>query len=236
MSQYDNPAPDHSVNVSPGSPLGEFFSLSLWLALGTVLVVVAIYLGARWLAPLVPFGWEQRMAAPVVQALTEEDHASPLASCRQQWLQALAQDLRAPMGVPADMPITVHWSSSSVPNAFATLGGHVVIHQGLIDAVKSENALAMVLAHEMARGDHLAARLVVHVLELALAVADLGKENHVHAQVLAQAVQQLAHRVIDQAVAGGSGRDQQLADGDLQGVGRVVPQMQTHGRAVNNTV
>ena len=154
MSQYDNPDLDHSVNVSPGSPLGEFLSLSLWLALGTVLVVVAIYLGARWLAPWVPFSWEQRMAGPVAQALTEEDHANPLATCRQQWLQALAQDLRAPMGLPADMPITVHWSDNSVPNAFATLGGHVVIHQGLIDAVKSENALAMVLAHEMAHVKH----------------------------------------------------------------------------------
>ena len=154
MSQYDNPELDHSVNVSPGSPLGEFLSLSLWLALGTVLVVVAIYLGARWLAPWVPFSWEQRMAGPVAKALTEEDHANPLATCRQQWLQALAQDLRAPMGLPADMPITVHWSDSSVPNAFATLGGHVVIHQGLIDAVKSENALAMVLAHEMAHVKH----------------------------------------------------------------------------------
>ncbi|MGL4666401.1 MAG: M48 family metallopeptidase, partial [Saezia sp.] len=35
-------------------------------------------------------------------------------------------------------------------NAFATLGGHIIINKGAIDNVTSENALAMVLAHEVA--------------------------------------------------------------------------------------
>ena len=154
MASYDNPEPDHSVNAPQGSHLREFASLSLWLALGTALLVGAVYLLARFAAPWVPFSWEQRMAAPIVGMLIAEDSAEPLAQCRRQWLQALADELRGPMGLPAAMPITVHWSASSVPNAFATLGGHVVIQQGLIEQVKSENALAMVMAHEMAHVQH----------------------------------------------------------------------------------
>ena len=154
MASYENPEVDHRVNAPQGSQLREFLSLSLWLALGTALLVASVYLLARFAAPWVPFSWEQRMAGPIAESLVEEDNTSPLALCRRQWLQALANALRAPMGLPADMPITVHWSDNSVPNAFATLGGHVVIHQGLIDQIKTENALAMVLAHEMAHVQH----------------------------------------------------------------------------------
>jgi predicted Zn-dependent protease len=35
-------------------------------------------------------------------------------------------------------------------NAFATLGGHIVIYRGLLEKLPSENALAMVLSHELA--------------------------------------------------------------------------------------
>lgn len=155
---YENPEVDHSVNVSQGSALGEFASLSMWLALGTVLAVVAVYVAARFLAPLVPFSWEQRMADSVVKqwaATTPADQATAaLHERRQQWLQALAQDLRGAMQLPQAMPISVHWLPSGEPNAFATLGGHVFINQGLLDRVGSENAVAMVMAHEMAHVKH----------------------------------------------------------------------------------
>lgn len=152
---YENPEVDHSVNVGAGSPLREFFSLSLWLMLAVALLVGAVFLGARWLAPLVPPAWEQRMVQPILaqwRGTTAQESAA--ARQRRVWLQALADRLRPAMQWPADMPLTVHWLQSDVPNAFATLGGHVFIHQGLIDRVDSENALAMVLAHEMAHIRH----------------------------------------------------------------------------------
>ena len=48
--------------------------------------------------------------------------------------------------------MSVHWlPDEALPNAFATLGGHIFITQkGLVQQVSSENALAMVLAHEYA--------------------------------------------------------------------------------------
>ncbi len=151
---YANPEVNHSVNVGTGSPLREFFSLSLWLMLAVALLVGAVFLGARWLLPLVPLSWEQRMVQPILAQWRGTAEEPLEARQRRAWLQALADRLRPAMQWPADMPVTVHWLPSDVPNAFATLGGHVFIFQGLIDSVDSENAVAMVLAHEMAHIRH----------------------------------------------------------------------------------
>ena len=154
MASYENPPVNHEVNVSGHSPLREFLSLSLWLAVAVIALVVLIFFGMRLIAPLVPFSWERRMADPVVAQFKRTPSDAAIARQRQQWLQALAERLSPALVLPKNMPITVHWSSSAVPNAFATLGGHVFIHQGLIDQVNSENALAMVMAHEIAHVRH----------------------------------------------------------------------------------
>ena len=61
---------------------------------------------------------------------------------------------------------------SNVPNAFATLGGHIAVTSGLYRRMPSENALALVLAHEIA---HVSARDPISALggsaTLALLVA-----------------------------------------------------------------
>jgi len=154
MSTYENPEVNHSVNVSPGSPVREFISLSAWLIVGCVLLVVMAFLCMRWLVPLIPFAWEQRMAAPVLDNLLASYEDNPAAQQRTAWLQALAERLQPGMQWPADMPLRVHWLAHDEPNAFATVGGHIFIYQGVLDRVQSENAVAMVLAHEMAHIKH----------------------------------------------------------------------------------
>jgi len=68
----------------------------------------------------------------------------------QTSLQALVTSLAVSMAIPSEMSFQVHLLDDPAPNAFATLGGHIFVTQGLLAAVSSENALAMVLAHEMA--------------------------------------------------------------------------------------
>ena len=58
------------------------------------------------------------------------------------------------MDLPEDMNFIIHYSKEPVENAFATIGGHIYIYQGLIDLLPNENALAMVIAHEMAHVYH----------------------------------------------------------------------------------
>jgi Zn-dependent protease with chaperone function len=70
-------------------------------------------------------------------------------------LQHLADALAQHVPLPDGLDVTVHYTESEVPNAFATLGGHVVVTSALYERLPSENALALVLAHELA---HLAAR------------------------------------------------------------------------------
>lgn len=48
------------------------------------------------------------------------------------------------------MHIKVHYVDKEVVNAFATLGGNVVVYRGLLQKTTSENAIAMVLSHEIA--------------------------------------------------------------------------------------
>jgi len=56
--------------------------------------------------------------------------------------------------LPDGVEITVHYVDDDLVNAMATLGGHVFVFRGLIEALPSENALAMVIAHEIAHIQH----------------------------------------------------------------------------------
>lgn len=150
MAIYENPVAREDVNVTAHSSLGEFVKLSLALAAGLVVLVVALTYSFRWIAPWIPFGFEQHIAAPVAARLAPKSDAP----AKQRYLQDLADQLSQHMDLPAGMQLQLHWSSSREPNAFATLGGHIAIHQGLLDSVQSENGLAMVLAHEIAHVRH----------------------------------------------------------------------------------
>lgn len=69
-------------------------------------------------------------------------------------LKPLADRISHAMDLPAEMRITVHYADVDEVNAYATFGGHVVINRGLIEKLSSENALAMVMAHEIAHIKH----------------------------------------------------------------------------------
>jgi Zn-dependent protease with chaperone function len=147
---YETPELPEHVNAPTTSPLREFAGV-----LGAVVVVIGtlcavVWWSASWLARQTPFGWETALVGETILGPFEAQSDSVQTSA----LRELAERLRAVMDLPDDMPISVHYSDSEVPNAFATLGGHIVITQGLLELVDSENALAMVLAHEIAHVAH----------------------------------------------------------------------------------
>ena len=69
-------------------------------------------------------------------------------------MQGLADQLAQQIELPEDMQFTIHYDDSSTENAYATLGGNIYIYQGLLDLLPNENAVAMVIAHEMAHVYH----------------------------------------------------------------------------------
>lgn len=143
-----NPQPPEGVNSPETSGLGEFLTLAAGLAVAAVVVTAVLVVAAQRLAPLVPFEWERAVARGV-----EPGAASQYPQARDA-LQALADELAASAELPEGMSVQVHLTDQAVPNAFATLGGHVIVTRGLVATLSSENALAMVLAHEIAHVKH----------------------------------------------------------------------------------
>lgn len=141
------------INVSRHRPIADLFVLTagaigLFAALGLVTLLIGTYAG-RYM----PVSWENAIAAAVFEGDAESENigeAAEGAAEIEAALQALADRLAANMDLPGDLRIAVHYVDEDEINAFATLGGHVFVLRGLIARMPDENALAMVLAHEIA--------------------------------------------------------------------------------------
>jgi Zn-dependent protease with chaperone function len=145
--QFENPQIPDGINVSEKHPLRDFLSLSAAIVALTVILAAAVGFGAGYLARHLPFSTELKLAEGFAAS-------APKDSPQRQELQALADRLAAASDLPAGMAVKVHYSDDDTINAFATLGGNVVVFRGLIGKLDSENALAMVLAHEIAHVKH----------------------------------------------------------------------------------
>jgi predicted Zn-dependent protease len=145
--RYSNPRIPEGINVSRRHPLREFAVL----AGGALALVIAIgWLVAQFggqAARLVPFAYETRlMPASVFQA----DAPAAL----QRYVDGLADRLAEAMDLDPGIGLRVHFSGDATINAFATLGGNIVLYRGLVERLPNENALAMLLAHEIAHVQH----------------------------------------------------------------------------------
>ena len=145
--KYSNRQLPEGINTGTRHPLKIFFSLFALMAV--TLLVMALVLGwsGAWLAKLVPFEQEHRMLSGVE---ITEGFDSPM----QDYLRKLTDELLLDMGMQGDFTVRVSFSPEMEVNAFATLGGNLVFYKGLLKGMKSENALAMLLAHELAHVKH----------------------------------------------------------------------------------
>lgn len=175
--KLENRLPDEGINASHDSPLKEL----VWLLAGAVALVVALVfavsLAAQWLAPRIPYTYEARLAAAVDLTAPPKSEAGRAV---QAELQSLADRLAARMDLPRGMVVRVGYREEGTVNAFATLGGQTVFFRGLLAKLDSEDALAMVMAHEIAhlKYRHPAAALgrgVAVGIVLSLVSAELGR-------------------------------------------------------------
>lgn len=154
-----NPKLPEGINRSDEHPLKEFAWLLAGVSLALVGAVVILSLLVGWLAPAIPFRWESALTDRYEQSLSgaaDESRTSQLEAAEQA-VKDLGASLVATQQAEAvllpedqDIRYYFHLLSESTPNAFATLGGHIFVTTGLLRQVHSENALAMVIAHEMA--------------------------------------------------------------------------------------
>ncbi|MDR2080867.1 MAG: M48 family metallopeptidase [Campylobacteraceae bacterium] len=145
---YENPQVPHEVNVSRESELGSFFKLIATFGAILTAAFVVIYLAVKFFAPFIPYSVETALTENFSSVLQEELNSMERKAVYE--LRQLASNLAKSMNAPPDMPLHVNIIKSGEQNAFASLGGYVFVTSGLLNAVESENGLAMVLAHEIA--------------------------------------------------------------------------------------
>ena len=186
--RLENRPPAEGINSSTDHLLKEL----AWLLGGSLVVVIALVfavsLAAQWIAPRVPYKYEARLAQTLPPIATAPSTDAGRAVQRE--LQALADRLSARMQLPEGMQVRVGYADSKTINAFATLGGQTVFFRGLLARLDSEDALAMVMAHEIAHLQHRHAsaalgRGVAVGLILSMVSAELGRSAA--AGVLSQA-------------------------------------------------
>lgn len=152
------------------------------LAIVLVVVVSLVFL-ADTLTAYIPFSVEKNISLPVDK---KEINNVPM----DAYLQALAERVVQAEDLPDDMSIRVHYVDDDTVNAFATLGGNVILFRGLLEKLPNENSLAMLLSHEIA---HIKYRHPVRslgrgvVVGLALSVVSSSAGDAVLAQFLGKA-------------------------------------------------
>ncbi|WP_283788223.1 M48 family metallopeptidase [Bermanella sp. WJH001] len=152
MTTKQNPKFPEGINTSQEQPLKEFFLLVTGVVLTIVVFVACVTYFAQALSPYIPFAWEKSWVSSVVIQADEAEEENQIMQEAQIALQDLLHKL-APQN-QIDISYNVQLLDDDTPNAFATLGGQIFVTTGLIKNIKSENGLAMVLAHEMAHIQH----------------------------------------------------------------------------------
>jgi len=147
--EYINPEIPEGINTTKEHPLKEFFILTIGVLGAIVIAVIILSLLAEKLAVYVPFSVEQQLIPDNFFTEIEENNNEAAI-----YLQGISDQLARQIELPEDMQFMIHYSDSSIENAYATLGGNIYIYQGLLDLLPNENAVAMVVAHEMSHVYH----------------------------------------------------------------------------------
>jgi Zn-dependent protease with chaperone function len=172
---FKNPKMPEGINVTNEHPLKNFLYLLMGVAGVILAVLLILFYSIGYVARWIPFEkeveWAQSIEATLAGEVKDDlfqdlvfpgNAGVPKANSQDlvriekitAYLQNLSNQLSVAQNLPASIKVTVHYVDQPVINAFATVGGHVVIYQGLIDAITSENGLSMVLAHEIAHINH----------------------------------------------------------------------------------
>lgn len=134
---------EDNVNVSKTHPLREF----AWLLGGLFLILATIYIVLGLLTDIVVAKTPVNIETWLGQHALKGFDAQKSPALQNRLDKLLSK-------VPHDSPLldytyTVYLSKNKEINALALPGGNIVVFQGLLKNIKSENELAMVLCHEL---------------------------------------------------------------------------------------
>lgn len=197
--KYSNPQIPEGINVSPDNPVKEFLTLSTGIIAIVILIVFLIGTLLDWSSQYIPFEYEQQLAQPIVVKYLDEYAASSVTDKDNEivdisrYLQEKADSITALMTLPPGIEVTLHYINDSTVNGMATLGGHIFIFRGLLEKLASENALTMLLAHEIS---HVTLRHPVKALSkgvlINLLAAVVSGQSHADVSGVVSGTSQLA--------------------------------------------
>ncbi len=145
--QYSNPKIPEGINTSQDHPLKEFFILTTGAVAAIVLIAVLLgYFGGA-LARFIPFEVEQKWTQSIAP---DSDKTTEL----EKYLDSVSDRVARSIRLEDEFKIDLRYSSGETINAFATLGGNIILFKGLLEKLPNEDALAMLIAHEMAHIKH----------------------------------------------------------------------------------
>lgn len=142
MVEYSNRPIPEGINTGRTHPLKELARLLLVVVGGLALLFWLLGLVADWASLRVPFEYERQLVDRPLAGHADDPEVGA-------YLQGLTERLAARMELPEAMTLRVHYLDDNTVNAGATLGGQLLVYRGLLERLPNENALAMVLAHEI---------------------------------------------------------------------------------------
>ncbi|MEJ2692022.1 MAG: M48 family metallopeptidase [Candidatus Thiodiazotropha sp.] len=149
--RYRNPTLPEGINTTRVHPLREFALLSLGaLALIGVLAVTLGYFGGRLSPWLVSVETEMQWSQHLGDKLDTSQTSPPL----RRYFDELGERVSTVMALPEGMRVRLVYNDEETVNAFATLGGTILLSRGLLQKIPHENALVMLIAHEIAHVEH----------------------------------------------------------------------------------
>lgn len=141
--EYTNPELPEGINTSKDNILKEFVILTLGLLGVAFLIISILIILVDNFADEIPFEMEKDLPISSFIENMDTEKLPP-------YLEEVSQKVINSFALPENMHITIHYVNDDTVNAFATLGGHIVLYRGLLDKLKHEDELAMVIAHEIA--------------------------------------------------------------------------------------
>lgn len=165
---YEPRYTESDENISKENHIKNFLALTLGAVAGIIVLVFVLQILVNFVVKFIPEETEHRIFSSKIPAekLTQKDKN----------LQILVDKIKPCADIKYDLQI--HIEDNKIPNAYAKIGGDVVVTSELFSHIKSENGLVFILAHELSHfknRDHLrgtAVNLVFGVIS-----ASLGESN-----------------------------------------------------------
>ena len=182
-------SPQSSKNESESN--NQILLLASIFLSGIIIIFLLFQLLVNTIITFIPPSFEQQLGAAVVPVYEKQALDSPQQKTLNQLLDRLEANL--PAEQQKDNQYQLLYIPEDTVNAIAIPGNRVIIYQGLLKEVESENELMMVLGHELghfANRDHL--RGLGNILVLRVTIAYVLGDASVFKSIVATAVRSIS--------------------------------------------